>query len=517
MQARVRAILTAALAFILPATAGIAQSPIAGEPGAPLSAIDWLSDSVRATDDSAAPFGESGAATGEITVETLGVPLPDAIGLLPPADTGLPRALWGPASAEDVVARIDAVPRRLPPALMDLLVTVLLAEGNAPQDSGSSDTLLLAKVDRLLELGALERAAALLDRAGPDTPDRFRRYFDIALLRGREQEACDRLRARPEISPTYPARIFCLARGGDWPAAAVTLETANSLGILTAEEDLLLARFLDPDILGDDSIQPDPRSTSPLMFRMYEAIGEPLSTTPLPTAFAWADLRDTRGWKAQIEAAERLAKTGVLSGNRLIGLYLQRRPSASGGVWERVAAVQALERSLANSSVAEIEASLPKAWATMRAAGLEHALAAHYGPEVAELPLDGAAHDIALSLGLLSPAYQRVAVRAESDSSQTRFIIALARGVPETAIATDPLALAVRQGFGPRPLSESLQRYVEDARYGEALLLGITLFASGGAGDLDDVSDAIALFRVLGREEEARRAALQLLLQEARS
>ena len=24
------------------------------------------------------------------------------------------------------------------------------------------------------------------------------------------------LRERPQISPTYPARIFCLARGGDW-------------------------------------------------------------------------------------------------------------------------------------------------------------------------------------------------------------------------------------------------------------------------------------------------------------
>ena len=516
MRART-AVALAVSATMMGVPSALAQSAASADPGAPLSAIDWLSDSVRPADGSGESAASTGGATGAITVETLGVPLPDAIGLLPPADTGLPRALWGPATAEDVVARIEAVPRRMPPALTDLFVTLLLAEGNAPLDSGSGDTLLLAKVDRLLELGALERAAALLDRAGSDTPDRFRRYFDIALLRGREQEACDRLRARPEISPTFPARIFCLARGGDWPAAAVTLETANSLGILTAEEDLLLARFLDPEILGDEDIQPDPRATSPLMFRMYEAIGEPLSTTPLPTAFAWADLRDTRGWKTQIEAAERLSRAGVLSDNRLIGLYLQRRPSASGGVWERVAAVQALERSLATGDVAKIEAALPPAWTVMRRAGLEQALASHYGPEVADLPLEGDAHDIALSLGLLSTAYERVAARARADGPEARFVLALARGVPETAIATDPLSLAIRQGFGPRALPESLQRLVEDGRTGEALLRAITLFADGAAGDMSDVSDAIALLRLLGRDEEARRAALELLLQDARA
>ena len=31
------------------------------------------------------------------------------------------------------------------------------------------------------------------------------------------------MRALPQISPTYAARIFCLARGGDWQAAALTL------------------------------------------------------------------------------------------------------------------------------------------------------------------------------------------------------------------------------------------------------------------------------------------------------
>ena len=83
-----------------------------------------------------------------------------------------------------------------------------------------------------------------------------------------------------------------------------------------------------------------PKHITPLIFRMREAIGEPLPTPPLPRAFANADLRPITGWKPQIEAAERLAVSGAIDENRLLGLYTERLPAASGGVWERVDAMQ---------------------------------------------------------------------------------------------------------------------------------------------------------------------------------
>ena len=71
---------------------------------------------------------------------------------------------------------------------------------------------------------------------------------------------------------------------------------------------MLLARFLDSDIV---STPPDPdflRNPTPLVFRMLEAVGEPIPTNPLPLAFAHADLGENRGWKSQIDAAEQLAR-----------------------------------------------------------------------------------------------------------------------------------------------------------------------------------------------------------------
>lgn len=500
----------AALALAL----ALAAAP--GRAEAPLSAIDWLSDSIAAP--AALPqlpgSGIADSATpGTITVTPLDGPSADAAGLLPPSTTGLPRALWGPSTTEDILGRLRAVPRDLLPSVSQLLTTVLLAEANAPVGAGpGDDRLLLARVDRLLDSGALDRAGALLERAGVDTPERFRRLFDIALLNGTENEACARTRARPEFSPTYPARIFCLARGGDWQTAALTLESAETLGILSPSEDILLARFLDSEIVGDAGV--DWRNPTPLTFRMLEAIGEPVPTGPLPIAFAWADLRPTRGWKAQIEAAERLARAGVLSGNQLFGLYLRQRPSASGGVWERAAAIHRLQAALAAGDAAVVAGILPEAWARMREAGLAHAFANHYGAEIAALPLEGEAARLALHIGLLSPAYETVALAAGTALGEDAFLVALARGTPESAVAHDDLALAVRDGFLAEGAPESAAPLVAERRVGEAILRAVTLFAEGAEGGTQSTTDAIALLRTLGLHRTARRAALELLLKD---
>ncbi|MEO1455743.1 MAG: hypothetical protein AAFV31_18185 [Pseudomonadota bacterium] len=480
----------------------------------PLSAIDWLSDSIAQPPMEGAQTGSdvtTNAAVGQIEVQPLGKPVGDAVGLLPPSATGLPRDLWGRSATEDIVARLDAVPLDPLPSLRRLLTALLLAEANPPADSGDDDRLLLARVDRLLAMGALERAGALLDRAGPETPERFRRYFDIALLTGSETQACARMRARPEISPTYPARIFCLARGGDWAAAAVTLETAEALGILTPAEDRLLVRFLEPE-LAEDVAADTWRAPSPLIFRMLEAVGEPVPTGPLPLAYAWADLRPNLGWKAQIEAGERLARHGALPANQLAGLYLRQRPSASGGVWERVDAIQTLQTDLVEGDLDAVSRDLPDVWRAMKSAGLGPVFAEQYGAELARLALTDKAAQLAFEIGLLSPSFLSVAAAASPDEARGRFLSAVARGVPDQATARSTLGAAVRAGFLADAPPPNLQRLIRDGGTGIAVLRAITLFSEGAEGDPDGVSDAIAVLRAVGLDRAARQAALELLI-----
>ena len=133
----------------------------------PLSAIDWLSDSVAAPPVPATPsIAAAPAAIPPVETLPLGAPLPDGIGLLSAESAGLSRTLWRGSKTTELVELVSSEPRDLLPAPKALLKRLLLAELDPPADAGADGRLLIARIDRLLELGALDEAAALLDVAG---------------------------------------------------------------------------------------------------------------------------------------------------------------------------------------------------------------------------------------------------------------------------------------------------------------------------------------------------------------
>lgn len=474
-------------------------TPVAAE--APLSAIPWLSDSVAAT---AAPANPTSALPPSVDVAPLDRPALDAAGSLPARSAGLPADLWAQSEAADLVRAIEGLPRDLPPPLADLLVRLLTVAATPPQ--GGDGALLTARVDRLLAMGRLAEAADLVGAAGTKRPELFRRSFDIQLLTGRESFGCEALSQRPDVSPTYPARIFCLARQGDWPAAALTLETATALGVLDAEDDAILARFLADGI--EDALPPPqrPAQITPLTFRMFEAIGEPMPTGPLPLPFAHADLRPNIGWKARLEAGERLARAGAIPAETLMALYTERRPAASGAPWDRAAAAQALQEALRTGD--GVARAAETAWQAMAAADLLQPLADAFGAELAAADDAGPA---ALRLALLGPRYEDAARRAEGDP-ELGFAASVAIGQPAAPPARDPAAVAVRDGWGRAEPPAEAQRLIAAGRIGEAILHALGQFPSDRAGDPADLAEALATLRSLGLESVARRAALHRLL-----
>nr|WP_255552309.1 hypothetical protein [Maritimibacter dapengensis] len=487
---------------------------------APMSAIDWLSDSL-ATPPQIGPEEppvEGGARVAEVTVTPLGAeqePRPDAIGLLAPHMTGLPADLWG-ASEADVIARlIREEQTAMLPAAQALLLKILLAETDPPDsDDTDGDTVFLARIDKLLQMGALDQAHALLTRAGTATADVTRRWFDTALLIGAENEVCTAMDEVPDLTPTYPARIFCLARSGDWDGAVLLMGTARALGLITEEEDARLSRFLDPDLFEGEDALPVPRRVTPLTFRLFEAFGDSIPTTTLPLAFAQADLRSNIGWKAQVEAAERLARTGAVSDNQLLGLYTQQKAAASGGIWERVRAVQALEAALDDPDA--LATLLPDLWETLSEAETEVPIARIHGPTLAAHDLPGQAGEIALRMGLLSEDYETVAQQAEPETDIDRFLVAVAKGDVSGVTPPGDDARAVADGFSGMAPPEELSALVEDGKLGEALLRALNRLDDGAQGDLDDLAGALALLRAVGLEGTARRVALEYLILERR-
>ena len=497
----------------------LASEPLAAQAaqsgaGDPLSAIDWLSDSVSVPSPviTPAPVAPPAAPVPSVTVLPLGAPVADDTGLFDARDIGLPSDLWGGSSAKDLARGFLAVPEISTPTLRDYFASLAMARFDAPIDAVIDDSLYLARLDILLSLARLDDAEALIQGAGPPTPQSFRRAFDIALLKGTENAACEIISTNPDISPTFPARIFCLARNGEWDVAALTLGTAEALGILTPTEDQLLLHFLDPDLFEDEPLLPRPASMSPLLFRLYAAIGERPATDNLPVAFAVADLSETVGWRVRLRAAERLTAIEALWPEDLLEVMSDRRPSASGGIWSRVAAIQSLRAALSVGNGTQISRALPPAWDAAVSAGYHATLAPWIAERLDVVTLLRQAHHTAFEVALFSNDIE-MARKYAGSSEEDQTLLAILTGAPFEIRNATPLSIAIRRSLSGLAPSESYRMLLGDNRSGEALLKAISVLAEGMDADPNAVADALSLLKALDLDDLARRVAAELLLE----
>lgn len=497
------------IAFLGGALPSFAQS------NEPLSAIDWLSDVVRNPEPTVvAPAQDvtTNATPTQIVTTPLGQIKIDAVGLLPPSVTGLPADFWGPTGSKKLQTLIAAQRTDLPPPLAAFLKRLLLAELTPPPDSSEDGALFLARVDKLLDMGALDEARALVERAGPTTPDLFRRWFDIGLLTGLEDQACRVMLAKPEIAPTYPARIFCLARGGDWSAAALTLNSAKLLNLITPQDEELIARFLDPELFEGEPPLPAPDRITPLSYKMHGAIGEPLSLNGLPNAFAFASLSPVEGWKQRINAAERLVRTGAMPPQTLMEIYKERKPAASGGVWDRVEAVQAFDAAILAGNGEKITKTLNATLRPLRRAGLESAFAKVYGARLARLPLGESIALDATRIELLSDSYEAVASSPRLPSETPPIWLSVAQGSVQKIDLSDPLTASVTAAFSDQTCPDQFKSAFVEGRFGEVALNALILLQDGSEASPSQIETGLKLLRKLGLEDIARRTALHILL-----
>jgi len=512
-----------ALCLTLAPAAGAAQ-----ENGAPLTAIDWLERALNTPQPPAiAPEPPRTSPNTEAPVlpeshfEAISVlPLSgaeqDATGLFTAERIGLPRDFWGPTPITEIVDAIAALPADTLPSSARLGLRLLMAEFAPPADlsPATRGALLLARIDKLIALGALQQASQLIEAAQDTTVALRERAFDIALLLGEEDRACAQMSGQITARDGQAAQIFCMARRGDWQSAYSSLVVAKSLGMIESSEGALLMRFLEEEEI--EFTPPPPQTITPLGWRIMEALGDPVTTAGLPVAFAHADLRGTSGWRAQLDAAERLTRIEAVQPNRLFGLYTQRRPAASGGLWERVRAVQTLERAIASRNVTNIGTELIAAWPLFAAVELENAFATTHAQTLADLPLTGPAAHILWEMLLLAQDRIDRAAALEPDTELARFVMALAKGAPLPEITSPQMAAAIHLGFQDTALPDPVQSQLQNGELGLVLLGALDQIAQAATGDLHAATLGLQRLHALGLDAEARQIAVEMLLLDRR-
>ena len=247
-----------------------------------------------------------------------------------------------------------------------------------------------------------------------------------------------------------------------------------------------------------------------------EALGDPVTTAGLPVAYAHADLRGTSGWRAQLDAAERLTRAGVLQSNRLHGLYTQRRAAASGGLWERVRAVQALERAAARGDTDVVAEVLITAWPLFVAVELEVAFAETHAAALANLRLTGHAGEIQWNLLVLAQENPARAAELMPEGGVGPLVMALIEERELPAVARAPMAQAIRDGFSAATPPDDVQTQIDAGATGMVLHGALGALAQAAVGDVQAANAGLQGLRALGLDAVARQVAIELLLLERR-
>jgi hypothetical protein len=192
---------------------------------------------------------------------------------------------------------------------------------------------------------------------------------------------------------------------------------------------------------------------------------------------------------------------------------MQRKPAASGGVWDRVAAFQKFDQAVTSGNVADITTRLAGVWPAMQAARTEYAFARLYDAKLAQLDLPPQGAQLAYKLTLL--ASPKEAAGKTVPSTRDTFLRAIAQGQPVTR-TDDPLQVAIVRAFATRGLPQDFRSLRRPNQQGEALLKAIRYFAEGLEGDRNRLSQALQALRTLGYEDLAISAAIEAVIQSER-
>ncbi len=457
-------------------------------------------------------FGLQSAGSWGITQEILVDVNVDAVGLIPSRVSGLPNNLWKDSKTDELVDKVARLSTDLVPEALELLYVLLLAEANPPKDSIGDGKLFLARIDKLIEFGALDHANVLMGRGGRSAKSFFDRRFAIALLTQTARTPCSEISADHSTSADYSQRIYCLVRLGDWKTANIVFEISRMLGEFSPLEEQIISIYLFPE-LAFSMAGIEFEELSPLSFRMLKDSGYSYSFQNDNNTFGYY-LKDSNApWQTRLAVHESLTKSLALPFETLLVAYAEGVPPASGGVWDRVMAIQALESALQFDRTEEIKNLFMEAYTHMNHAGLSVSFSKYFVPRVFNhlMEFGKIASDffVPVIISELSPNQRNLLAPMTREES---FYVALKFGQFESAIPGTALQESILAGLTATSVEGPLGDLVSQGRIGEALLEVFGTLQNANQTPPGEIRSSLAALTVLGLQVQAREIALQIMV-----
>jgi hypothetical protein len=276
---------------------------------------------------SAAAAG-SAASKDAIVVNSLDAVNADAVGLIGPAENGFETDFWAGTPWPVVASLMPRMPESsLSPSIRSLASRILLSRGIVPEGKPESASFIRLRVDRLIAMGDVANALALL-RLIPEEGrnEKFAQTeSELLFFDGNSADACGRVTANiGRYNGLYwrQAQAFCLALAGDHARAALIADLMRE-----QEAAVPAAFFAIIERLGglkndDAALPPTPGG---LMLSMAieagYALDDRLIKNGAPAAIRQIALSTKVDPELRLRAIERAQAVGALSGSEVVESY----------------------------------------------------------------------------------------------------------------------------------------------------------------------------------------------------
>jgi hypothetical protein len=290
------------------------------------------------------PSEGDGDAPRGFRVEGLPAPGVDAIGLAGPAEGGFEQDLWAGSDGELILTLLDRLPVASEnPPLRDLARRLLMT-GAPVGGLAEPGSVLGARAERLLAMGDLDGAAALLDRVPATNEDSevTRLAVQAALLRDDRDAACSRAAGvAPGSDAAFWAKvtIWCRLADGDPEGARLGLALLRDQG---QTDDATFFALVEAIANGEAAAVPlSPGGPSAVHVALYRLAGLPLPRATLaagsPELLAVAAREPGLAPDNRLAVAERAFLLGALSADGLAEQYGAAAPDQGENVLREIA------------------------------------------------------------------------------------------------------------------------------------------------------------------------------------
>ncbi len=326
----------------------------------PLSAIDWLAEKINDAPDfftlQNEQISESQDINNKIKIDQLPGISKNSVGFFSGNRLGLPINAWSGETEILLAKEVKKISISELYHLNRFLKRILLVEIDPPitqVDAPYAGTAFLrSRISKLIDMGALDDAEALLEAASPLTEfGLLDLWTEVSFLTRRLDNFCEMILQSHNTKMVPSHRIVCLARSGDWNAAALALATYTSIGEIDNELETLLINYLDHEAELDLVNKDICLEKSAILLYLCGFSGIRISDSELPVKFLYSNLSRSKSLRTRISTSEEFVKSGSLDPNVLFSNYRVKEPSASGGVWARAKIVQNVDKSLNASDV----------------------------------------------------------------------------------------------------------------------------------------------------------------------